>query len=95
MGCNCKGTNKEQITVSKTGVIQDKKFNPINPPTIEEVTRAKDYLKARVKTEQERQFFYDFIYNNFGEKLGPYCDHICYERQTKRLIELQNQILIH
>ena len=91
MGCNCKGGGKTQQDVSKLQV-SNKSFIPHKTATIEDVIRAKDYLKSKVKTEEDKQFFYDFIYNNFGEKLGPYCDPICYERQTKRLTELQIQL---
>lgn len=95
MGCNCKGGSKQQVDVSKFPVTQDKKISPSNTLKIEDITRAKDYLKAKIKTEEERSFFYEFIFENFGERLGSYCDHICIERQTRRLIDLQNQILIH
>lgn len=94
MGCNCKGgQSRPQIDVSKSGQITDKEFTPIPTASLEDVIRVKDYLKSRTKTAEERQFFNDFIYNNFGEIIGSYCDVVCMERQVKRINELELKLL--
>lgn len=92
-GCGCKGQKSEPVKINKGGVITTNEHKEISLPRIEDVTRVKDYLRARTKTEEERQFFAQFVLNNFGEVLGSYCDHVCMERQVKRLHELELKLL--
>jgi len=93
MGCNCKGKPSEPVKVNK-GVITSNDVTPIELPKIEEITKVKDYLKARVKTEEGRQHFHNFVLNHFGEVLGNYCDPVCMERQVKRIHELELKVLV-
>ena len=93
MSCGCKGQKSEPVKINKGGVINTSQHVEIPLPKIEDVTRVKDYLRAKVKTEEERQFFAQFILNNFGEVLGSYCDHVCMERQVKRIHELELKLL--
>ena len=93
-GCGCKGQRSEPLKINKGGTISTNEHTEIALPRIEDVIRVKDYLRARTKTEEERQFFALFVLNNFGEVLGPYCDHVCMERQVKRIHELELKLIV-
>lgn len=87
MGCNCKGTKKEE---PKPAVIK-KADNTLTfvmeapPYTREEVIRVKDYMLATNKTEAERLNMAAFNEKYFGEVIMGYCDHACMDRVNRRI----------
>ena len=95
MGCNC-GKNNTNVTPSKvkqTIVVENREVTIDTPNyTRDDLTRAKDYLAARNKTDEEKQFVVQLLNQEFGDVTPEYCDYICLNRMNKRIVQLSDRL---
>ena len=95
MGCNCKNkTNTEEKIVPKG--VRPLQVIQVNSEDInytrEEIIRAKDYINARDKKEQERMFVYSLLLRTGGPNIQGYCDIICMKYVVNHLDKLDKRL---
>jgi hypothetical protein len=95
MGCNCKNQTNTQEKIVPTGVrpLQVIQVNSgdINY-TREEIIRARDYINARDKKEQERMFVYSLLLRTGGPSIPGYCDLVCMKNIVTHFDKLDKQL---